>query len=232
MKINQCHDLSADEHLLVKSAKSLETLHSLDGAQQTIQRIPRGYRTIIQLSCSISHLLVKDYTLNHKVFTGVQYSHSTILYRHMCGYCRQRIKENSYIGFPNGQGKALKLSHGTDGPFKNNTAIYSGAPQQVQIHTLIGIKVIHHIDLNDSDTLKKKEIFTSSWKKQQSKTETTPKDKALINIICGRLIYLTFQSRFPYVLNRKILWFARIQTVIIGKKLTSYFLEQSKYLFK
>lgn len=85
----------------------------------------------------------------------------------------------------------MKLSNGTDDLFKNNTVTYSGALQQVQTHTLIEIKVIHHIDENDSDTSKEKEIFTSSWKKQQSKTENTPKDKALINIICGRLIYLT-----------------------------------------
>lgn len=69
--------------------------------------------------------------------------------------------------------------------------MYSGVLQQVQIHTLIEIKVIHHIDLNDSDESNKKEILTSSWKEQQSKTEAISKYEALINMICGRLIYLT-----------------------------------------
>lgn len=82
--------------------------------------------------------------------------------------------------------RVKQLSNGTDDLSKNNTVAYSGALQHVQKHTLIEIKVIHHIDLNDSDASKKKEIFTSSWKKQQSKTEMTPED----NIICGKLIYL------------------------------------------
>lgn len=51
MKINQCHDMSADDHSLVKSANTLETLYSLNGAQQTIQRILRGYEIVTQLSC-------------------------------------------------------------------------------------------------------------------------------------------------------------------------------------
>lgn len=55
----------------------------------------------------------------------------------------------------------------------------------------IEIKVIHHIDLNDSDESKKKEILASSWKEQQSKTEAASIYKALISMICGRLIYLT-----------------------------------------
>lgn len=52
--------------------------------------------------------------------------------------------------------RVKQLSNGTDDLSKNNTVAYSGALQQVQKHTLIEIKVIHHIDLNDSDTSKKK----------------------------------------------------------------------------
>lgn len=80
----------------------------------------------------------------------------------------------------------------------------------------IEIKVIHHIDLNDSDESKKKEILASSWKEQQSKTEAASIYKALISMICGRLIYLTAKSRFPFVLKRKLFWPAHTQTAIIG----------------
>lgn len=115
-------------------------------------------------ACSSLHLLVKNCTQNPQLCTGIQYFHPTILYTGMCGYCKQRIKENSEIGFPNGEGRAAKFSSGRDDIFKNNTVMYCGVLQQVQIHTLIEIKVIHHIHLNDSDESKKKEILTSSWK--------------------------------------------------------------------
>jgi len=50
----------------------------------------------------------------------------------------------------------VKSSNGTDDLLKNNTVTYSCALQQVQIHALNEIKVIHHIDLNDIAASKKK----------------------------------------------------------------------------
>lgn len=222
MKINQRHGMNADEHSLVKSANTLETSYSLNRAQQTIQRIPRCYGTVTQLPC-MQYFTLTSKGLHSKsptVYWSSIFPFYNFVYVHV--WALQRIREKSYIGFPNCQGKAVKLSNGTDDLLKNNTVTYPGALQHVQIRALIEIKVIHHIDLNDHDTSKKKKIFTSSWKKQEGKPETTPKD----NTTCGRLIYLPSFSRFPYVLKRRFLWLACLQTVITGKRLSSQFLEQ------
>lgn len=132
-------------------------------------RVSKGYQEAKGLSlncpaCSILHLLIKNCIQNPQPYIGIQYFYPTILYTGTCGYCKQRIKENSEIGFPNEEGRVAEFSSSRDYIFKNNTVMCSGVLQQVQIHTLIEIKVIHHIDLNDSDESKKKEILTSSWK--------------------------------------------------------------------
>lgn len=46
--------------------------------------------------------------------------------------------------------------------------MYSGVLQQVQIHTLIEIKVIHHIDLNDSDESNKKKSLHLTGKSNKA----------------------------------------------------------------
>lgn len=101
--------------------------------------ISKGYqepRTVTQLSCSILQLLVKNYTQNPQLSIGIQYFHPSILYTGMCGYCKQRIRENSEIGFPDGEGRAAKFSSGGNYIFKTNAVMFPGVLQQVQVHTL------------------------------------------------------------------------------------------------
>lgn len=70
-------------------------------------RVSKGYQEAKGLplnypACSILHLLVKNCIQNPQLCIGTQYFHPAILYTGMCGYCKQRIKESSEIGFPNG----------------------------------------------------------------------------------------------------------------------------------